>query len=126
MVPAAAIVVVLFGAKLLVQLWLEHLNSKEVRKHAGGVPEAFAGTMDGKTYEKAVEYTLAKGRFGRKTLVFDTVLIVFLIIFGVFYAFYAWFTDRFGSGVWWGAAFLFTVGVLLSIPSMPWDWVEQF
>jgi STE24 endopeptidase len=125
-VDAGIIVMALLGAKLLAQLWLEHLNAVEVRKHAGQIPPAFLGTMDQPTYAKAVEYTRAKSRFGRKQLVFDAVVLGIVLVSGVLPALYKWFTGQFGTGILSQAAYLFAIGVLLAIPSMPWDWVEQF
>ena len=46
MVSATVIVVVLLAAKLLAQLWLNHMNLAEVWKHAGAIPPAFAKTID--------------------------------------------------------------------------------
>ena len=126
MLSATVIVIVLLGAKLLAQLWLDRINEKEVRKHAGAVPPAFVGTIDGPTYAKAVEYTLAKSRFGRKQLVFDAVILGAVLLSGVLPGLYDFFVNRFGGDMVSDAAYLFTVGVLLSLPSMPWDWVEQF
>jgi STE24 endopeptidase len=125
-VSAGFIVIALLGAKLLAQLWLEHLNAVEVRKNAGRIPEAFAGTMDEPTYEKAVEYTLAKSGFGRKQLVFDAIVLGAVLVTGVLPALYKSFTGHFGTGILAQAAYLFVIGLLLAIPSMPWDWVEQF
>ena len=126
MVSAGVIVIALFGAKLLAQLWLEHLNAVEVGKNSGRIPEAFAGTMDEPTYKKAVEYTLAKSGLGRKQLIFEVVLLAAVLVSGVLPALYEWFTGQFGRGILSQAAYLFAIGVLLAIPSMPWDWVEQF
>ena len=126
MLSATVIVIVVLGAKLLAQLWLDKINEKEVRKHAAAVPQAFAGTMDPATYSKAVEYTLAKSRFGRKQLVFDAVIIGIVLLSGILPALYDFFVDRFGGDMISNAAYLFSIGILLSIPSMPWDWVEQF
>jgi STE24 endopeptidase len=125
-VDAGIIVMALLGAKLLAQLWLERLNAVEVRKHASQIPAAFVGTMDQPTYAKAVEYTLAKSRFGRKQLVFDAVVLGLVLVSGVLPALYKWFTGQFGTGILSQAAYLFAIGILLAIPSMPWDWVEQF
>jgi STE24 endopeptidase len=125
-VSAGIIVVIVLGAKLLAQLWLEHLNAAEVRKNSGQIPASFAGTMDQPTYKKAVEYTLAKNRFGRKQLLFDTVVLGAVLVSGVLPALYKWFTGQFGTGILAQAAYLFAIGILLAIPSMPWDWIEQF
>ena len=126
MLSATVIVIALLGAKLFAQLWLEQLNAVEVRKNSGAVPPSFASTIDPPTYAKAVEYSLAKIRFGRKQLVFDGVLLGLVLLTGALPMLYEWFVGLFGAGIWSQGAYLFTVGILLSIPSMPWDWVEQF
>lgn len=127
MVSATIIVVVLLAAKLLGQLWLNHLNLTEVRKNAGAVPPALAGAIDEPTYQKAVEYTLAKGSFGRKQLIYEAVVLGVILLSGVLPWLYNWSVKLFGGDpIFSDAAFLLGVGILLSIPSMPWDWVEQF
>lgn len=126
MVSATIIVVVLLAAKLLGQLWLNHLNQQEVRKHSGTIPPAFTGTMDDATYRKAVKYTLANATFEWKQLIFDAVVLGLVLLSGVLPWLYQLFTGKFGTGVTAQAAYLFLVGVLLAIPSMPWDWVQQF
>ncbi|MGZ8899370.1 MAG: M48 family metallopeptidase [Limisphaerales bacterium] len=126
MVSAAAVIIALLGAKLLAQLWLERLNTLEVRKNSPQIPAAFVGAIDGATYAKAVDYTLAKGRFGRKQVVFDALVLGIVLLSGLLPELYFVFNAQFGAGILAQAAFLFVVGVILSIPSLPWDWVEQF
>lgn len=126
MVDAPVIVIGLLGAKLLAQLWLDHLNQQEVKKHSGSLPSAFAGTMDDATYKKAIEYTRAKASFGRKQVVFETFVLGVVLLSGILPGLFDGFRGSIGNSVAVQAAFLFTVGVLLAIPSLPWDWVEQF
>ncbi|MDB6058261.1 MAG: peptidase, partial [Verrucomicrobiales bacterium] len=54
---------VLLLARWAAQLWLEILNQRHVRAHAGAVPEAFKDVVAPETYKKSVEYTLAKSKF---------------------------------------------------------------
>lgn len=116
----------LVTARLLMQLWLDHLNRKEVQRHSGRLPEAFQGAMDEPTYHKAVEYTLAKARFDQFRVVFDALIIVGLLSSFVLPRAYAAFTTQFGSQASAQAAFLFLTGVLLTLPGLPIDWIEQF
>ena len=126
MVGAGIIVAVLLGAKLLVQLCLERLNAAEVRRHESAVPDAFLHVIDEPTYQKAVEYTLAKSRFGRIQLIWDAIVLGVVVLSGILPALYEAFTSRFGEGISSQAAYLFVVGMLLSLLSLPFDWVEQF
>src|SRR5256885_16015391 len=72
----AALILVKWGA----QIWLERLNLKHVRAHAGAMPEGFRGVIDEPTYRKSVEYTLAKGKFDLLDTPHTTgILLVFLL-----------------------------------------------
>ncbi len=116
----------LIGAKVLMQFWLALLNRQEVKAHANEIPEAFRATIDPPTYGKAVEYTLAKTRFEDFQTLFDTAILVLLLITFAFPAMYRWFSAQFGQSAPAEAAFLFSIGILLAVPSLPLDWIEQF
>jgi STE24 endopeptidase len=122
-IPAIA---VLLAGKVLVQLWLEHLNRREVLSHAGAVPEAFRDTVDPASYAKGIQYTLAKGRFSQFELIYDAAILVLILFSGILPALYRAFSGALGGAAWAEAAYLFAVGVLLSVPSLPVSWVEQF
>jgi len=126
-VLAAVLIVTAFlCAKLLLQFWLEILNAREVRAHCREIPASFAGVMDQSTYEKSVEYTLAKSRFSRVQLVWDVLILGIVLFSGLLPALYQKIVPSSGGSVFSEAAYLFGVGILLAIPSMPLDWIEQF
>jgi STE24 endopeptidase len=124
--------VLLITAALLVlrlagELVLSALNRAEVRRHASAPPAAAAAIMDGETYAKSVRYTLERSRFGTITAVFDTLVLAMFIFGGVL----PWlFVNVIGWGaeeaVWTRALFILIAGVLLSVPSLPFDWWEHF
>ena len=126
MVSATAIVIALIAAKLLGQLWLEHLNRMEIRRNSARIPAPFVGVLDESTYAKAVAYSLAKADLGKKQLVFDSVILGLVLLSGVLPSLYHVFNIQFGTSLFSEAAFLFVVGILLALPSLPWDWYEQF
>jgi len=113
-------------AKLFVQFWLEVLNAREVRAHRGELPASFAGVMDEPTYQKSVEYTLAKSRFSRVQLAWDVLVLGVVLFSGLLPALYRVMVPVGGASVFGEAAYLFAVGVLLALPSMPLEWIEQF
>jgi STE24 endopeptidase len=119
-------VIVLIAGKLLFQLWLDQLNRREVLQHSGSVPPAFRGVIEQPEYEKAVRYTLAKGRFSQFEEIYDTIILLVALFSGILPWVHGWVTDRWGSSPSAQAAFLFLCGVLLSIPSLPVNWAEQF
>jgi STE24 endopeptidase len=53
-----------FSLELCWDVCLTLLNLRHARRHAGAVPAAFAGAVDGETYTRSVSYTLARGRLG--------------------------------------------------------------
>ncbi len=122
----SGIALLLILARWVAQLWLEQLNRRHVQAHAGAVPEAFAGVVDTPTYARSVQYTLAKGRLDQVEVSYDTLVLLVVLFSGVLpWAFQA-FTQWLGGYSWAMAAFLFVVGVALSLPGLPLDWYEQF
>ncbi|MEO6035235.1 MAG: M48 family metallopeptidase [Verrucomicrobiota bacterium] len=113
-------------ARVAMQFWLEKLNQSHVRAHSSIVPEAFQAVIDERSYQKSVEYTLAKSDFHQLELVFDTILLVAILFSGILPWFYHFFQREFGISIWSQAAFLFSTGILLSIPALPFSWYSQF
>ncbi|MEY4385691.1 MAG: hypothetical protein RLY20_974 [Verrucomicrobiota bacterium] len=116
---AAALLV----ARWLAQLWLDHLNQRHVRAHAGAVPEAFRGVMDDATYAKSVQYTLANSRFTQFEATFDLLVLLAVLFSGVLPWAFAQFNAQ---SVWSLAACLFVVFAALSFVSLPLQWWNQF
>jgi STE24 endopeptidase len=116
----------LIAAKWMAQLWLEWLNQRHVRRNAGAVPPAFAGTVTPETYAKSVDYTLAKSRFEMIELTWGAAVLATVLFSGVLPWFHQLFRGAAGSSVWAGAGFLTSVGVLLSAADLPFDWHAQF
>lgn len=113
-------------AKLTTELWLSHLNRKHVLTNAGEIPAGFKGMIDEPTYAKSVEYTLARNRFGQFSDTYDTLILMLALFTGVLPWAFDWFEYNFGSSTWVMAAFLLIVGIALSFPSLPVQWLDQF
>ena len=113
-------------ARWLAELWLERLNQKYVIAHAKAVPEAFKDSIDPVTYEKSVQYTLAKSRFGQIEDTWNVIVLLAVLFSGLLPRTYDLFTNRLGASAWPQAAFLFAAGVALTLPGLPFDWHAQF
>jgi STE24 endopeptidase len=121
------IVAVLMGLHLAGELVLAALNNAEVRRHASTPPPAAAAIMDAETYTKSVSYTLDKSRFGMLVAVFDTFVLALVIFSGVLPLLFAHIGDWGKPGaVWDDTLFILIVGVLLSVPGLPFEWWSQF
>jgi STE24 endopeptidase len=120
------IVLILVLARYVAQLALGRLNQRHVRAHAAAVPEPFKEMVDEATYQKSVRYTLAKSRFGQVEETFDTALLIAVLFSGVLPWSYQTFSAALGQSSWAMAAYLFAVGLALSIFSLPLGWYAQF
>jgi len=120
------IVAVLIVLRLAAELVLSLLNCAEAKKHATTPPPAVAAITDAASYTKSVEYTLAKGSFGRLELVWDALVILVVLRCGVLPWIYGYFAPLSPTGTWDDALFLIATGMLLSVPSIPLDWWGQF
>jgi len=116
----------LLAAKWAVQLWLERLNQRNVLAHAGGVPAAFRDVIDGPTYARTVEYTLAKARLHQVELTYNAAVLVVVLFSGVLPWAFARLSQGLGTSAWAMAVLLFVIGIALSLPGLPLDWYSQF
>ena len=122
----AEIALLLILARGAAQLGLEWMNRRHVQAHAGAVPDAFRDFIPPDTYFKSVQYTLAQGDFGKLQHGFDTTVLIVFLFSGVLPWAYQVFVRDFGTSAWAMAAYLFVVGLALSLPGMPLDWYAQF
>ncbi len=113
--------------RLTGELFLSALNRAEVRRHAASAPPAVAAIMDSETYAKSVAYTLEKSRFGVLTEIFDTMVLAMVLFGGVLPLLFATVAAWGAPGaVWSHALFILLAAALLSVPSLPFEWWEQF
>ncbi len=117
---------ILIVLQLLAELWLSRLNRQEVQRHADKIPDAFRAVMDEATYAKAVAYTLAKNQFGFWEMIYDTLLFVVILLSGFLPWFYGHILNGLGPSVWANAFFLLSIGLVMSLPGLPFDWYSQF
>jgi STE24 endopeptidase len=121
------IVAALIALRLVAELVLSALNRAEVRRHAAEPPTAVAAIMDRDTYTKSVAYTLEKSRFGMITDVYGTLILVIALFSGLLPVLFEKIAAWGAPGTTWShALFILIVGVLLSLPALPFDWWEQF
>jgi STE24 endopeptidase len=97
-----------------------------VKKHRDAIPKAFEGVIDELTYRKSTEYTLAKSKFEQIESVWSVLVLLVVLFSGVLPWTYSSFRSQAGSSAWAGAAFLFLVGIALSLTGLPFEWYHQF
>src|SRR2546427_2478853 len=113
-------------AKTVAQLWLEKLNRRHVLAHSATVPEPFKGIVDEPTYKKSSQYTLAKARLHQIETIYDSGVLLVVLLSGVLPWSFHLFEQWLGGSAWAMAVFLFAIGLALSLPGLPLDWYAQF
>jgi STE24 endopeptidase len=113
-------------ARLAAELWLATLNRRHVLAHRGEIPPAFRGIIDEPTYKKSVAYTLAKERFGNVEEIWSTAILLIVLFSGALPWMFQLCSHGLGQSAWAMAAFLFAVGLAMSLPGLPFDWHAQF
>lgn len=124
--PVELIAAALLAAKTAAEVALGALNRREILRHAGAVPPAYAGVMDAPTYAKAVEYSLAKNAFGRREELYGTVVLAAALFSGVLPWSFAVWTGWAGAASWSQSLWLILVVMALTVPAIPFDWWSTF
>jgi STE24 endopeptidase len=120
------LILVLLALKITTQLWLEWLNEANVRAHQHAVPELLKEVVDPATYQRSVAYTVAKTKLRKVELFYDTCVLALVLFSGALPACFEVFAARFGHSIWSMGAYLFVVGLALSLLDLPFEWYSQF
>lgn len=124
--PLLIAFIVILVLKVLFEVSLDILNRKHVAALAGRVPEAFEEFIEQETYDRSIEYTLAKNRFSKVESVYDGLILFLIILVGFLPWLYGLLLQAFGGGIWAQALILYLIGIVLSLPGLPLEWWSQF
>ena len=102
-----------------VQMWLSLRNMRHVLKHRPAVPEEFADKVSLEEHQKAADYTVTKGAFGRVEL----FLGLFILLFWLYGGGLNW-LDQFWRSFGWkdiytGVAVLLSFAFISSLIGLP-------
>ncbi len=102
-----------------VQIWLSLRQAKHVSKHRVNVPEEFADKITLEEHQKAADYTLTKGKFGRLQLfIGTTVLFIWTLLGGLEWLDQLWRTANWGP-LTTGVAVLLSFTLISSLIDIP-------
>lgn len=118
--------VIFLCLKTVMELVLNFLNRSEVLVNKNNVPEVFRGIIDQSTYDRSVEYTLAKNRFSFIETIYDALILALIILSGflpwVFYGL----ENILGTSLWAQAFSFLSITVIISLFGLPFEWYSQF
>lgn len=101
-----------------IRLWLSLRQTAHVRAHRSAVPPEFAAGIELAAHQKAADYTLAKGRYGRVDLILGIIWLLLLTLGGGLQLMHETASRLFDpAGLWHGIA-LFG---LLSVVGFVWE-----
>jgi STE24 endopeptidase len=105
---------------------LDVLNLGYVQRQSGAVPPGFSDFIDLPTYQKSIEYTVAKTRFGLMSDFYDSIILAVVVLSGLLPWLYTSLSATFGFGIWGQALVLFLIAVILGLPGIPFEWWSTF
>jgi len=105
---------------------LDVLNLGYVKRQSEAVPPGFSDFIDLPTYQKSIEYTEAKTRFGLVSTFYDSIVLAAVVLSGLLPWLYTSLSATFGFGIWGQALVLFLIAVSLGLPGMPFEWWSTF
>ena len=62
---------------------LDVINMRHVKCQSASVPESFRDFIDLPTYQKSIDYTVAKTRFGLVSDLYDTAVLAVVVLSGL-------------------------------------------
>lgn len=129
MLDISLVFLILIAFKTAVFLILERVNIKHLKSVSDAgrdLPESVSGIMDNATFLRSVEYTEAKSNFSSISALYDALVLVFLLSFGIIPWLYQYFSEIFGYGLF-GQSVVFILSLFVfGLPSLPFNWWNTF
>ncbi|HPQ94327.1 MAG: M48 family metallopeptidase [Thiothrix sp.] len=106
-------------ASTLVQVWLSLRQKQSVQQHRTAVPDAFRDRITLEQHQKAADYTLARGRFGRVELCIGlAVLLAWTLGGGLEWLDQGWRAMGWGP-LWTGTAVILSMTLIAGLIDLP-------
>lgn len=117
----------LYFTHLGVELLLDLMNLRELRRHAHRVPELFSQTFSEEQYQKSIAYTRSKTHFGWLKAGYDALILWFFILSGSFYTLYVWLENFLpADSLYHQVAYPFLLGGIFYLLHLPLGIYHQF
>ncbi len=113
-------------ASVLTRLWLSQRQIKHIQSHKDKVPEAFAAKITLEEHQKAAEYSTSKLKFGRLTLVWETLWLLIWTLGGALSMVDGWWLQYDIASLWTGIAVILSMTVFMSLLDLPFSLYSTF
>ena len=126
MILPVTIIAVVVILKLGFEIVLDCLNIQRAKNRAEEVPKALEGIVDAETYTRSIDYTVAKGRLSIWSSIFDGAVLAIILGSGILPRAYERLSQILGYNIWAQSTVFFITLTVLSLASLPIDWVSTF
>lgn len=113
-----------YAVTVIADLWIEKLNTENIKKHGENIPQAFEGIIDEKELGKINQYTIDNTHFSTVQTIVSSIVFLLIILSGIL----PWLTEALTgiNYVMAGLIFLAVPGLLAAIVSLPFDYYHSF
>ena len=113
-----------YAVTVIADLWIEKLNTENIKKHGENVPQAFKGIIDEEELGKINQYTIDNTHFSTVQTIVSSIVFLLIILSGIL----PWLTEALTgfNYVMAGLIFLAVPGLLAAIVSLPFDYYHSF
>jgi len=120
------IFIIPFALSLALQLWLSLRQGANVKRYRSAVPAEFADKVSLEEHQKAADYTMAKGGFGRFELVVGSILLLVWTLGGGLNFLDQWLRSFAFSDIVTGVAVLLSFSLISSLVDIPTSLYSSF
>lgn len=120
------LILILIFAKLLWETALTLLNMSYVKSRQQDPPGQILQVMDRQTYEKSVQYTLAREKLSLFQGGYETLILILVLFSGFLPWLYSYFADGQSESVLRESLYLVSAMFLVSLPEIPVEYYHQF
>ena len=120
------IFIIFLLVSLITRLWLGERHARYVQQHRDAVPVQFAQAIALEAHQKAADYTLAKTRFARDSLLISTAVLLGFTLLGGLQWLSAVLQTAIGPGMTHQIALIAAFTLISGLIDLPLDYYRQF
>lgn len=124
--PLSVGILLLLAIHCGAKFFLETLNNCHALSLKNSVPIAYKDNIDLETYQKSIQYTIAKSHFGSIASLAKFVGMGVVVLFGVIPHLYLYLTTFLGNSIWGLSIVFFFIQYIFSLFNLPFSWWYQF